>query len=166
MWRHASSSASRDLLLAEVLLEHAVVGLGGRLEQLVPPPGHLVGQLGRDRDLDLLAALELPGLAVDEVDVAAEGLRGADREVERRDLVAERLAQRIERRARIRVLAVALVEHEAGGRAVARPVATAASSPASTPPDASITNSAASAAWKPSIISADEVRVAGRVHDA
>ena len=144
----------RDLLLAEVLLEHAVVRLGGRLEQLVPPPGDLVGQLRRDRDLDLLAALELPRLAVDEVDVAAEGLRGADREVERRDLVAERLAQRIEGRPRIRVLAVALVEDEARGGRGRRPVVTAASSPASTPPDASITNSAASAAWKPSIISA------------
>ena len=48
---------------------------------------------------------------------------------------------------------------------VARPTPTAASRPASTPPEASITNSAASAAWKPSIISADEVRVAGRVDD-
>ncbi len=37
---------------------------------------------------------------------------------------------------------------------VARPTPTAASSPASTPPEASITNRAASAAWKPSIISA------------
>ena len=37
---------------------------------------------------------------------------------------------------------------------VARPVLTAASSPASTPPEASTTNSAASAAWNPWIISA------------
>ena len=34
--------------------------------------------------------------------------------MERRDLVAERRAQRVERRRRVRVLAVALVEHEAG----------------------------------------------------
>ena len=37
---------------------------------------------------------------------------------------------------------------------VDRPVLTAASRPDSMPPDASITNSAASAAWKPWIISA------------
>ena len=88
-----------DLLLAEVLLEHVVVGLGRRLEQLVPAPRDLVGELVGDRDLDLLAALEPLGLAMDEVDVAAERVRGADRDVERRDLVPERLAQRVERRA-------------------------------------------------------------------
>ena len=60
-----------DLLLAEVLLEHVVVGLGRRLEQLVAAPRDLVGELGRDRDLDLLAALEPVRLAMDEVDVAA-----------------------------------------------------------------------------------------------
>ena len=89
----------RDLLLAEVLLEHDVVGLGRRLEQLVPTARHLAGELVGDRDLDLLAALELPRLAMDEVDVAAERVRGPDRQVERRDLRPERLAQRVERRA-------------------------------------------------------------------
>ena len=109
-----------DLLLAEVLLEHGVVRLGRGLEQLVAAPGDLVGELGRDRDLDLLAALEPVGLAMDEVDVAAEGVGGADREVERGDLVAEGRAERVEGGARVRVLAVALVEHEAGSRARSR----------------------------------------------
>jgi hypothetical protein len=49
---------------------------------------------------------------MDEVDVAAERVRGADRDVQRRDLGPERLAQGVERRARVGVLAVALVEHE------------------------------------------------------
>jgi hypothetical protein len=104
----------RDLLLAEVLLEHVVVGLGRRLEQLVTAACDLVGELGRDLDLDLLAALEPVRLAVDQVDVAAEGVRGADGDVERGDLVAERRAQRVEGRSRIGVLSVALVEDEAG----------------------------------------------------
>ena len=109
-----------DLLLAEVLLEHRVVGLGRGLEQLVAASGDLVGDLGGDGDLDLLAALEPVGLAVDEVDVAGERVGGADREVQRRDLVAEHAAQLVQGAARVRVLAVALVEHEAGRR-VGRP---------------------------------------------
>ena len=59
-----------DLLLGQVLLEHVVVGLGRRLEQLVAAARDLVGELVRDRDLDLGAALEPVGLAMDEVDVA------------------------------------------------------------------------------------------------
>ena len=61
-----------DLLALEVLRQHVVVGLGRGLEQLVAARGDLVGELVRDRDLDLLAALEPLGLAVDEVDVALE----------------------------------------------------------------------------------------------
>ena len=64
-----------------------------------------------------------PGLAMDEVDVAAERLGRADRELERRDLVAEGRAQRVERGGRVGVLAVALVDEEAGrgpGRAAQR----------------------------------------------
>jgi hypothetical protein len=80
----------------------------------------LVGQLGRHRDLDLLAALEAIGLAVHEIDVAGEGVSSPDREVQRGDLVAERAAQLVQGAAGIRVLAVALVEHEAG-RGVRRP---------------------------------------------
>ena len=46
-----------DLLALEVLGQDVVVGLGGRLEELVAATGDLVRELGRDRDLDLLAAL-------------------------------------------------------------------------------------------------------------
>ena len=60
-----------DLLAVEVLGHHVVVGLGGGLEELVAAARDLVGELVGDRDLDLLAALERVGLAVDEVDVAA-----------------------------------------------------------------------------------------------
>ena len=48
-----------DLLALEVLGQDVVVGLGGGLEQLVAAAGDLVGQVVRDRDLDLLAALAL-----------------------------------------------------------------------------------------------------------
>ena len=106
-----------DLLLAQVLLEHGVVRLRRSLEQLVAAPGDLVGELGGDRDLHLRAALEPVGLAMHEVHVAAERVGGADGEVERCDLVAEGRPQGIQRRTRVRVLAVALVEHEAGRRA-------------------------------------------------
>ena len=97
LWRHASSSASEISSSLEVLLEDVVVRLGRGLEQLVAAAGDLVGQLGRDRDLDLLAALEAPGLAVDEVHVAAERVGGPDRELERGDLVAEDAPQLVER---------------------------------------------------------------------
>ena len=104
-----------DLLLAEVLLEHRVVRLGRGLEQLVAAQGHLVGHLGRDGDLDLLAALEAVRLAVDEVHVAAERVRRADREVERaRPCCRRRARSSSSARSRVRVLAVALVEDEAG----------------------------------------------------
>ncbi len=106
-----------DLDAVEVLGHHVVVGLGGRLEQLVAAGRDLGGELVRDRDLDLLAALELPGLAVDEVDVAAERVGLADRQMQRRDLVAEPLAEPIEGRRGVAVLAVALVQEEARGAA-------------------------------------------------
>ena len=106
----------RDVLLPQVLLEDRVVRLGRSLEQLVPAQGHLGGHLGRHGDLDLAAALEPPGLAVDEVHVAGEGVRGPDGEMQRGDLVAEHAAQLVEGAHGIRVLAVALVEHETGGR--------------------------------------------------
>ena len=103
-----------DLLALEVLGHHVVVGLGGRLEQLVAAGRDLAGQLVRDRDLDFLAALERVRLAMDEVDVAAEPVGLADREVERRDLVAEPLAHGVEGGRRVGVLPVALVQEEAG----------------------------------------------------
>ena len=62
-----------------------------------------------------LRAVPLPGLAVDEVDVAAELLGRPDRQVERGDLVAEGPAEGIEGGGRVGVLAVALVDEEAGG---------------------------------------------------
>ena len=46
-----------DLLALEVLRQDVVVRLGGGLEELVAAPGDLVGQVVRDRDLDLLAAV-------------------------------------------------------------------------------------------------------------
>ena len=101
-----------DLLALEVLGHDVVVGLGRGLEQLVAAEGHLGLELGRDRDLDLLLAVPAVGLAVDEVDVAAERLGLADRELERRDLRPELLAERVEHGGRVGVLAVALVDEE------------------------------------------------------
>ena len=49
---------------------------------------------------------------MDEVDVALERFGGADGQLERRDLVAEARAQGVQRRRRIGVLAVALVDEE------------------------------------------------------
>ncbi len=86
-----------DLLAVEVLHQHVVVGLRGRLEELVAAARHLVGHVGRDLGLDLLAALVDVGLAMDEVDVALEVVGGPDRELEWRDLVAERPPERVER---------------------------------------------------------------------
>ena len=153
--RHASSSGSDDLLALEVLGQDVVVRLGGRLEQLVPAAGHLGLQLGRDRDLDLGRAVPGPGLAVDEVDVALERLGGADRQLERRDLVAEGRPERVEGRRRVAVLALALVDEEAGGgvRLAARSRRRARARPRRRS-DASITKMAPSAAAKPSTTSA------------
>ena len=103
-----------DLLAVEVLGQHVVVGLGGGLEELVAATSHLRLQLGRDRDLGLLLAVPLPGRAMDEIDVAAERLGGPDREVEWRDLGAEGRPERVEDRRRIGVLAIRLVDEEAG----------------------------------------------------
>ena len=112
-----------DLLALEVLRQDVVVGLGGGLEELVAALRDLVGEAVGDRDLDLRPAVEPIRLAVDEVDVALERLARADRDVERRDLVAEPAPERVERRRRVRVLLVALVDEEArrpAGRAAQR----------------------------------------------
>ena len=53
---------------------------------------------------------------MDEVDVALERLGRADRQVERRDLGPERRPERVERLGRVGVLAVGLVDEEAGRR--------------------------------------------------
>ncbi len=53
------------LLALEVLGHHVVVGLGRGFEKLVSPQRDFVGQVGRHRDFDFLAALDLVGLAVD-----------------------------------------------------------------------------------------------------
>jgi hypothetical protein len=105
----------RDLLALEVLHQDLVVGLGGGLEQLVAAAGHLVGEAVGDRDLDLLPALGLVRLAMDEVDVAAERVGRTDRDLERRDLRAERRPEGVERAGRVGVLLVAFVDEEAGG---------------------------------------------------
>ena len=105
-----------DLLALEVLRQDVVVGLGRGFEQLVPATGDLVVHLGRDRGLDLLAALPRVGLAMDEVDVASEAVGRADGQLDRRDLLPEGRPKRIERRGRIGVLLVALVDEEARGR--------------------------------------------------
>ena len=110
----------RDLLALEVLGQDVVVGLGRRLEQLVAPPRDLSDEPGRNRDLDLLAALHLPGLPGEDVDEACERIRGPDRHVQRRDLLSERDAEPVHGLARVRVLAIALA-HEEEGRAVLPP---------------------------------------------
>ncbi len=106
-----------DLLAVEVLGQDIVVRLGRRLEQLVAAARHLVGQLGRDLDLGALAVLPRVCLAMDEIDVAAERVGPADRQVQRRDLVAERGTQGVKRGGRIRVLTLAAGNHEERGRA-------------------------------------------------
>ena len=119
-----------DLLALEVLHQDVVVRLGRGLEQLVAPPGDLAGQLVGDRDLDLLRAVPAVGLAMDEVDVAAERLGGADGELERRDLVAER--RRAARRGRAVGSAFSrshLLMKKHAARPVDRPSATACSRP-------------------------------------
>ena len=144
-----------DLLALEVLRQDVVVGLGRGLEQLVAAARDLVGQLVRDRDLDLLRAVPASRPCGGRGRRSRERLGRADRELERRDLVPERRAQRVERGRRVGVLAVALVDEEAGRRARSRGRARPpARGPASTPAEASITKSAPSAAAKPSMTSA------------
>ena len=70
----------------------------GGLDQLVAAGRDLGREVGRDRDLGLLAALRachaLPWIDVHE---AGEAVRRADRHLERRDLLAERGAQLVDR---------------------------------------------------------------------
>ena len=91
-----------DLLALEVLRQDVVVGLGGGLEELVAALRDLVGEPSGMGISTSVPAVEPIRLAMDEVDVALERLAGADREVERRDLVAEPAAERVERRRRVR----------------------------------------------------------------
>ncbi len=103
-----------DLLALEILGEHLVVGFGGRFQELVAASGDLGVHVRRDRDLDLLPTVPLPGAPMDQVDVPAERLGRPDGQLERCDLRPEGGSQRIERRRRVGVLAVALVDEEAG----------------------------------------------------
>ena len=103
-----------DLLALEVLGQDVVVCLGGRLEQLVAATRDLGLEAIRDRDLHLGRAVPRPRLAVDQVDIALERLGRADRQLDRGDLLAEARPQGVEGSRRIGVLAVALVDEEAG----------------------------------------------------
>ena len=114
LWRHASSSASRDRLALEVLREDVVVRLGRRLQQLVPAERHLVDEVVGDRHLVAGAVLVEPRTAVDDVHVALERVGLADGHLERRDLAAELGAQGVHRGHRVGVLAIAPGDHEEG----------------------------------------------------
>ena len=120
-------------------------------------------QLVRDRDLDLGLAVPLPGLAMDQVDVAGEGVGGADRQLERRDLVAERGSQRIEGAVGSAFSRSALLMKKQAAVPVVRPRPTAVSRPASTPPEASTTNRAPSHGGHGRDGLGHEVGVAGRI---
>jgi hypothetical protein len=106
-----------DLLALEVFGQDVVVGFGSGLEQLVASSGDLGLQLVRDGDLSAHALLEPVGLAMEEVDEAAERARSADGQVEGGDLGAELGAQGVQRAHRVGVLALAAGEHEEGRRA-------------------------------------------------
>ena len=110
----------RDGLALEVLVEDVVVRLRGGLEQLVPAKRHLGCQVVGHGDLVTLAVLVDPGPAVDHVHVAPEGIGPADGDLERRDLAAELVAEGIDGRHRVRVLAIAAGDDEEG-RASLRP---------------------------------------------
>ena len=113
--RHASSSGSEISSPSRYLVRTSSSASAAASSSWSRRGRDLVGEVVGDRDLDLVRAVEPPGLAVDEVDVALERLGGADRDLERRDLVAEAGPQRVERGRRVGVLAVALVDEEAGG---------------------------------------------------
>ncbi len=104
-----------DVLALEVLGHDVVIGLGRGLEQLVPAPRDLVGELVGDGDLDLVVAVPAVRLSMDEVHVAAEPFGCPDGQLDGRDLVAEGGPQRVEGRRRVGVLPVALVDEEARG---------------------------------------------------
>ena len=105
-----------DLLALEELHQHLVVGVSRGLEQLLAAGRDLVGQGLGDGHLRALAVLVGVGLAVDQVDVAFEGVGLADGQLERCDLAAELGAQRVERAGGIGVLALTAGDDEDGRR--------------------------------------------------
>ena len=101
-----------ERLALEVLLHELVGRLGGGLDEGVAPRVLDPLELGGDGHLGRLAVLVDGGVLLDDVDVAAERIGGADREVDGRDLRAESGLQLVERRVVVRVLAVHLVDED------------------------------------------------------
>ncbi len=108
-----------DLLVGErfaiEVLHHEIVArLGGGLDQRVAPRVLDALELLGDRHLLRRTGLVDRGVLLDHVDVAAEGLRRSDGQVDRGDLRAEPCLQLVQRGVIVGVLAVHLVdEHEA-----------------------------------------------------
>ena len=98
--------------LLEILGQEIVVGLGGGLDQLLPPLLHAVGGLGRHRLLRGLAVGEQRGLLGDEIDVAAEPRLLADRNVHGHDAALEPPPQRVQRAEEVGALAVESVDDD------------------------------------------------------
>ena len=76
----------RDLLVADVLLEHVLVVLGDDVDELVAPLLGVLEQVSGDVDgLELLAHAVVPDqrLHLEQVDDAAEAALGADRQLDR-----------------------------------------------------------------------------------
>ncbi len=167
---HALAQAGLELrvghlLAVEVLDQDVVVGLGGGREELVAAHRDLVGELLGHRDLDLVRAIPLVGLAMDEVDVAIERLGRPDRDLERGDLVAERRPQGIERRGRVGVLAVRLVDEEACRRPALATQGDGLLEPGADARGGVHDEQGAVGSREPLDHVGDEVRVAGRVDE-
>ena len=106
-------SARDGALVLEVRLEHLVVEVRDRVDQLVVVLVRLLGELGGDlADLELLAEVVLVDdrLHLDEVDHAAEDVLLADRDLHRHRVRAEAVAHRLHGGEEVRAGAVHLVD--------------------------------------------------------
>ena len=96
-----------DLLALEVALHQRLGVLRDLVHELLAVLLREVGELVRDRDLlAVLAPVVLVGLHVDEVDDAADLVLGADRDLRRDDVRAERGLERVERAEEVGAFAI------------------------------------------------------------
>ena len=114
LWRHASSSASVTSLpsryLSRTSSSASAAASSSWSRRRATSATRSSGRAPRGASL-----LVQPGPAVDHVDGAREGLTLADGHLERRDLVAELRAQRVNGPHRVGALTVAVGDHEDRG---------------------------------------------------
>ena len=113
---HSPDLLLAQLVLLEVLVEHRVVVLDHRLEQVVAHLGDGVLQGGRDRTLDVLLPERLVVVhdldLSDEVDDAGEEFPRAERDLDRHRVRAQTVAHHLEAQLEVRANPVHLVHED------------------------------------------------------